>query len=244
MFFFFFKEYKDRAAALQSPVGAEFIPQRLSQRILCVCKEPAVVQMFTLRLLRIWPPCVFVCGEQGALLVLLQHQHLSLPQEEDKTNLREDTPSEEPEMALFSLVATNPQTGRSVLVTQLTPPNAWRSRWVKERRQARLTFARWHVDEPPLCGLQAVWSWRQPVPRGGAESERRCLCVGARPRGGPSDAEGSRGGGLAAGALGRGGHAGDWTSKRRCVSVLLQRRPDLLLPVETPPLPKHDLFSL
>lgn len=155
MFFFFFKEYKDRAAALQSPVGAEFIPQRLSQRILCVCKEPAVVQMFTLRLLRIWPPCVFVCGEQGALLVLLQHQHLSLPQEEDKTNLREDTPSEEPEMALFSLVATNPQTGRSVLVTQLTPPNAWHSRWVKERRQARLTFARWHVDEPPsvVCRL-------------------------------------------------------------------------------------------
>ncbi|XP_011475835.2 partner and localizer of BRCA2 [Oryzias latipes] len=72
--------------------------------------------------------CLRGFSVSGALLVLLQHQHLSLPQEEDKTNLREDTPSEEPEMALFSLVATNPQTGRSVLVTQLTPPNAWHSR--------------------------------------------------------------------------------------------------------------------
>ncbi|XP_063740719.1 partner and localizer of BRCA2 isoform X1 [Eleginops maclovinus] len=59
----------------------------------------------------------------GVLFVLLQHQLLSSLEEEVKE--RED---ESRNMALFSLVAINPLSGKSALATRLYPPKAWSGR--------------------------------------------------------------------------------------------------------------------
>ncbi|XP_053182016.1 partner and localizer of BRCA2 [Scomber japonicus] len=69
----------------------------------------------------------------GVLLVLLQHQFLrSLEEEEKETKaeeqmfLREEEKEEERcNTALFSLVAVNPLSGKSVPATRLYPPKAW-----------------------------------------------------------------------------------------------------------------------
>lgn len=72
---------------------------------------------------------------QGVLLVLLQHQFLgSLEEEEKRTEAKEEMfPKEETEeertkAALFSLVAVNPLSGKSVPATHLYPPKAWSGR--------------------------------------------------------------------------------------------------------------------
>ncbi|XP_077426974.1 uncharacterized protein palb2 [Vanacampus margaritifer] len=67
---------------------------------------------------------------RGALLVLLQHEFLgSLP---TKQNLAKDEmfsqQKEKNEPALFSLVAVNPLSGKSVLVAHLEPPASWSGR--------------------------------------------------------------------------------------------------------------------
>ena len=70
------------------------------------------------------------------LLVLLQHQFLrSLEEEEKETKadeqmfLKEEEKEEERcNTALFSLVAVNPLSGKSVPATRLYPPKAWSGR--------------------------------------------------------------------------------------------------------------------
>ncbi|XP_010767501.1 partner and localizer of BRCA2, partial [Notothenia coriiceps] len=59
----------------------------------------------------------------GVLFVLLQHQLLSSLEEEVK-----EKDEESKKMALFSLVAINPMSGKSTLATRLYPPNAWSGR--------------------------------------------------------------------------------------------------------------------
>lgn len=76
--------------------------------------------------------CVYV-GAQGVLFVLLQHQLLSsLEEEEKKATSKDQTLLEEEEerkkTALFSLVAVNPLSGKSVQATWLCPPKAWSGR--------------------------------------------------------------------------------------------------------------------
>lgn len=58
-------------------------------------------------------------GAQGVLFVLLQHQLLSLEEEEE---------DESKKTALLSLIAVNPLSGKSVLATHLYPPKAWSGR--------------------------------------------------------------------------------------------------------------------
>ncbi|XP_035492658.2 partner and localizer of BRCA2 [Scophthalmus maximus] len=60
----------------------------------------------------------------GVLFVLLQHQLLSSLEEEEKAAKAK----EEERSALFSLVAVNPLSSRSVLATRLYPPTAWSGR--------------------------------------------------------------------------------------------------------------------
>ncbi|XP_034542920.1 partner and localizer of BRCA2 isoform X2 [Notolabrus celidotus] len=69
----------------------------------------------------------------GVLFVLLQHHLLSSLEEEEREAKEKDQTCPEDEekrkkSALFSLVAVNPLTGRSVLATQLYPPKAWSGR--------------------------------------------------------------------------------------------------------------------
>ncbi|KAM7419646.1 hypothetical protein PAMA_016641 [Pampus argenteus] len=72
----------------------------------------------------------------GALLVLLQHHFLSSLEEEeekeakvkDEMFVKEMKEEEKRKTALFSLVAVNPLSGKSVLATQLYPPKAWSGR--------------------------------------------------------------------------------------------------------------------
>ncbi|KAM4751428.1 uncharacterized protein palb2 [Anableps anableps] len=65
----------------------------------------------------------------GVLLVLLQHQFLSsLDQEEKKAREKNPMLSEKLKPALFSLVGINPLSGKSVLATQLCPPEGWTGR--------------------------------------------------------------------------------------------------------------------
>lgn len=62
---------------------------------------------------------------QGVLSVLLQHQFLSsLDEEENKAKVKDEGKT----TALFSLVAVNPLSGKSVLATRLYPPKAWSGR--------------------------------------------------------------------------------------------------------------------
>ncbi|XP_044045512.1 partner and localizer of BRCA2 [Siniperca chuatsi] len=71
----------------------------------------------------------------GVLFVLLQHQLLSSLEEEerkttakDKMFLEEEKEEERKKTALFSLVAVNPLSGKSVQATLLYPPKAWSGR--------------------------------------------------------------------------------------------------------------------
>ncbi|XP_023122552.2 partner and localizer of BRCA2 [Amphiprion ocellaris] len=66
----------------------------------------------------------------GVLFVLLQHQFLSSLEEEKKDAKIKDGVLWDKEMktSLFSLVAINPLSGKSVLATQLYPPEAWSGR--------------------------------------------------------------------------------------------------------------------
>ncbi|XP_008300332.1 partner and localizer of BRCA2 [Stegastes partitus] len=66
----------------------------------------------------------------GVLFVLLQHQFLSSLEEEEKEAKIKDGMLWDKEMktALFSLVAINPLSGKSILATQLYPPKAWSGR--------------------------------------------------------------------------------------------------------------------
>ncbi|CAJ1054029.1 partner and localizer of BRCA2 isoform X3 [Xyrichtys novacula] len=69
----------------------------------------------------------------GVLFVLLQHHLLSSLEEEERKAKEKDLMSpedeeERKESALFSLVAVNPLSGKSVLVTQLHPPKSWSGR--------------------------------------------------------------------------------------------------------------------
>ncbi|XP_069545755.1 partner and localizer of BRCA2 isoform X1 [Brachyistius frenatus] len=66
----------------------------------------------------------------GVLFVLLQHQFLSSPEEEEKEGKLKDGlfPEEDTKTALFSLVTVNPLSGRSVPATRLYPPEAWSGR--------------------------------------------------------------------------------------------------------------------
>ncbi|XP_071765483.2 uncharacterized protein palb2 [Centroberyx gerrardi] len=72
----------------------------------------------------------------GVLFVLLQHQLLSSLEEEEKEAKKkadqmfatEEKEEERKKTALFSLVATNPLSGKSVLATRLYPPKAWSGR--------------------------------------------------------------------------------------------------------------------
>ncbi|XP_074541843.1 uncharacterized protein palb2 [Halichoeres trimaculatus] len=68
----------------------------------------------------------------GVLFVLLQHHLLSSLEEEERESKEKDGVFSEDEKerksALFSLVAVNPQSGKSVLATQLYPPEAWSGR--------------------------------------------------------------------------------------------------------------------
>ncbi|XP_074485817.1 uncharacterized protein palb2 isoform X1 [Sebastes fasciatus] len=59
----------------------------------------------------------------GVLFVLLQHQLLSSLEEEAK-----EKAEEKKKTALFSLVAVNPLSGKSVVATRLYPPKAWSGR--------------------------------------------------------------------------------------------------------------------
>ncbi|KAM7394567.1 hypothetical protein PAMP_021358 [Pampus punctatissimus] len=68
----------------------------------------------------------------GALLVLLQHHFLSSLEEEEKEAKVKDQmfvkEEERKRTALFSLVAVNPLSGKSVLATRLYAPKAWSGR--------------------------------------------------------------------------------------------------------------------
>ncbi|KAI3353399.1 hypothetical protein L3Q82_019935, partial [Scortum barcoo] len=70
----------------------------------------------------------------GVLFVLLQHQLLcSLEEEEVEASLKdqiflEEEEEEKKKKALFSLVAVNPLSGKSVQATRLYPPKAWSGR--------------------------------------------------------------------------------------------------------------------
>ncbi|XP_022076394.2 partner and localizer of BRCA2 [Acanthochromis polyacanthus] len=66
----------------------------------------------------------------GVLFVLLQHHFLSSLEEEKKEVKMRDGVLWDKEMktALFSLVAINPLSGKSILATQLYPPEAWSGR--------------------------------------------------------------------------------------------------------------------
>lgn len=75
-----------------------------------------------------------VCA-QGVLFILLQHQLLSSPEEDEKEATAEDpmTSQEEKEAEkrktpFFSLVAVNPLSGKSVLAARLHPPKGWSGR--------------------------------------------------------------------------------------------------------------------
>lgn len=78
---------------------------------------------------------MYVCA-QGVLFVLLQHQLLSSLEEEEKEATAKDEMFSEEEKeeekrkktALFSLVAINPLSSKSVLATRLYPPKAWSGR--------------------------------------------------------------------------------------------------------------------
>lgn len=79
---------------------------------------------------------VYVCA-QGVLFVLLQHQLLSSLEEEeeekeakakDEIFSEEEKEEEGKKTALFSLVAVNPLSSKSVLATRLYPPKAWSGR--------------------------------------------------------------------------------------------------------------------
>ncbi|CAI5681017.1 unnamed protein product [Oreochromis niloticus] len=59
----------------------------------------------------------------GVLFVLLQHQFLSSLEDEEKEGKIKD-----PKTALFSLVAINPLSGKSIHATQLYPPETWAGR--------------------------------------------------------------------------------------------------------------------
>ncbi|XP_059189692.1 partner and localizer of BRCA2 [Centropristis striata] len=74
--------------------------------------------------------CVRGYSYCGVLFVLLQHQLLSSLEEEVKevTAKEEAKEEERKKTALFSLVAINPRSGKSVLATQLYPPKAWSGR--------------------------------------------------------------------------------------------------------------------
>lgn len=78
--------------------------------------------------------CVYV-GAQGVLFVLLQHQLLSSLNEEEKEAtakermfLDEGKEEEKKKTVLFSLVALNPLSGKSILATRVYPPKAWSGR--------------------------------------------------------------------------------------------------------------------
>ncbi|XP_060910958.1 partner and localizer of BRCA2 [Labrus mixtus] len=69
----------------------------------------------------------------GVLFVLLQHQFLTSLEEAERETEEEDQIFSEEEVArrksiLFSLVAVNPLTGKSVVATRLYPPKAWSGR--------------------------------------------------------------------------------------------------------------------
>ncbi|XP_071379414.1 uncharacterized protein palb2 [Centroberyx affinis] len=80
--------------------------------------------------------CLRGYSDCGVLFVLLQHQLLSSLEEEEKEAKKkadqmfatEEKEEERKKTALFSLVATNPLSGKSVLGTRLYPPKAWSGR--------------------------------------------------------------------------------------------------------------------
>ncbi|KAF7663430.1 hypothetical protein LDENG_00209700 [Lucifuga dentata] len=80
--------------------------------------------------------CLRGYSYSGVLFVLLQHQLLnSLEEQEKEAKAKEDQlfsmdekEKERTTNGLFSLVATNPLSGKSVLATRLYPPEAWSGR--------------------------------------------------------------------------------------------------------------------
>ncbi|XP_040892281.1 partner and localizer of BRCA2 [Toxotes jaculatrix] len=77
--------------------------------------------------------CLRGYSYSGVLFVLLQHQLLSSLEEEeakakDEVFSEEEKKEERKKTALFSLVAVNPLTCKSILATQLYPPKAWSGR--------------------------------------------------------------------------------------------------------------------
>lgn len=76
--------------------------------------------------------CLRGYSYSGVLFVLLQHHLLSSLEEEERESKEKDRVFSEDEKGrkgvLFSLVAVNPQSGKSVLVTRLYPPEAWSGR--------------------------------------------------------------------------------------------------------------------
>lgn len=118
------QEFKEWPAAAENPPRRQFVTHGLSQRILpqgeSVCSSSHVAAFHHDRDLS---DCV--CA-QGVLFVLLQHQLFSSVEVEEKSQGEEEEARKK--MALLSLVAVNPLSGKSVLATQLCPPSAWSGR--------------------------------------------------------------------------------------------------------------------
>ena len=79
--------------------------------------------------------CVSLVCAQGLLVVLLQHQYLgSIAREEVQSYHQEDdtvsmeTEKEKQKTTLFSLVAVNALSGKSVVADRLHQPEAWSGR--------------------------------------------------------------------------------------------------------------------
>ncbi|XP_056223714.1 partner and localizer of BRCA2 [Seriola aureovittata] len=74
--------------------------------------------------------CLRGYSYHGVLFVLLQHQLLSSLEEEEKEARfsEQEKEEEKKKTALFSLVAVNPLSSKSVLATRLYPPKAWSGR--------------------------------------------------------------------------------------------------------------------
>ncbi len=90
-------------------------------------------------------------GAQGVLFVLLQHQLLSSLEEEEREAAAKDQmfleeEEERKKKALFTLVAINPLSGRSVQAALLYPPKAWSGRWAEGWWKARHVFVRLYIN--------------------------------------------------------------------------------------------------
>lgn len=118
------QEFKDRPAAAENPPRRRFVTHSLPQRILPRRKSACLSTLVAAcRHDRDLSNCF--CA-QGVLFVLLQHQLFSSVEAEGKNQEEEEEARKK--MALLSLVAVNPLSGKSVLATQLCPPKAWSGR--------------------------------------------------------------------------------------------------------------------